>query len=58
MIPKEDQGINKNILLAQSLGSMKRDKPILRWSNYVDKGARMLGLRKWWMLKVICGKVP
>ena len=35
---------------AQPLGSKKRRRPRLRWTVELHEGARMFGMRNWWMI--------
>ena len=43
---KEDQEISKKILLTQSLGSRKRERPRPCWSDKADEDSRMFGIRE------------
>ena len=47
---KKDQEISKKMLLAQSLGSTKRETPRLSWKDEVKGDARMFGIRNCWMV--------
>ena len=47
VIRKEGYAISKKILLAQPLGSRKRERPRLRWREEMAGGTRVFGIRNW-----------
>ena len=47
VIRKGEQEISKKILLAQPLGSRKRERPRLRWREEMAGGTRVFGIRNW-----------